>query len=60
MYQQSNRYRKGKNRAKKERDRDKKSEIAGVLSVGIIFRATKGEAGRGEPNPGPFVSSNGL
>lgn len=34
--------------------------MAGVLSVGIIFRATKGQTGRGEPNPGPFVSSNGL
>lgn len=34
--------------------------MADVLSVGIIFRATKGQAGRGEPNPTPFVSSNGL
>lgn len=34
--------------------------MADVLSVGIIFRATKGQAGGGEPNPTPFVSSNGL
>lgn len=34
--------------------------MTGVLSVAMIFRATKGQAGRGEPNLGLFVSSNGL
>lgn len=34
--------------------------MAGELSAGIIFRATKGKAGSGKPNPAPFVSLNGL
>lgn len=34
--------------------------MAGPLSEDIIVRATKGQAGRGEPNPVPFVSENGL